>query len=340
MIQSAKSTLVVLFAGAMLAACDKTTSTDTASSSAPKARTLQLAHASAEREDDVYHNLAVNFSKQLETATDGKIKLQILGSAQLGGERDVVEGLQLGTVDMTAVSSIPLGTFAKRAMVLDLPYLFNSYQTAFSALDSEFIKPIEEDLEKINLKVLAWGHGGFRNAYNSKHSIRTLSDVKNLKMRVPENPLYLDTWRALDVNVTPMAFHELFTGLQQRTIDGAEAPTTLFYSGRYFEAAKFLSKTEHVYVALPLVISGKYWNSLDEKDQQKVLAAAKKAVKDQREYFIRNEAEVEKKLAEAGVTINADVDKNEFRKAVMPLYDKYSPEIGKELVQRALKLSN
>lgn len=339
MIQVAKTAIAVLFAGAMLAACDKSPSTDAVSSTAPKVKTLQLAHSSAEREDDVYHNLAVNFSKHLETETAGKIKVQILGGAQLGGERDVVEGLQLGTVDMTAVSSIPLGTFAKKAMVLDLPYLFNSYQTAFVALDSEFISPIEEDLEKINLKVLAWGHAGFRSVYNSKHSIRTLADLANLKIRVPENPLYLDTWRSFGVNVTPMAFHELFTGLQQRTIDGAEAPVTLFYSGRYFEAAKFLSKTEHVYVALPLVVSGKVWKSFDSEEQKAVLAAARKAVADQREYFLRSEAEVEKKLAEEGVTINADVEKSEFRKAVMPLYEKYSAEIGKELVDRAINLS-
>ena len=322
-----------------LSACGKGGSGDTAKHESKGPRTLQLAHVSVEQSEDMYHHLATNFAKRVEDQTKGAIKVQVLGGAQLGGERDVAEGMQLGTVDMSLLASFTLGTFEKKAMVFDLPYLFKDYQTAFKTLDSSFTDPIEADLEKSGLKILGWGHGGFRNLYNSKHAIRSLSDLSGMKVRTPESPIYVDTWQALGVNVTSMAYPELFTGLQQKTIDGAENPTALFYTSRFYEAAPYLSRTEHVYVAIPLVISGRVWDTLSADEKAIFQKAASESVQEQRQFLIQSEAQIEKKLMEAGVSINADVDKAQFRKAVMPIYEKYKTVIDPDLVTRAAALS-
>lgn len=329
---------VLVMLGA-LSACGKGGSGDTAHNDSKGPRTLQLAHVSVEQSEDMYHYLATNFAKRVEEQTKGGIKVQVLGGAQLGGERDVAEGMQLGTVDMSLLASFTLGSFEKKAMVIDLPYLFKDYQTAFKTLDSSFTDPIEADLEKSGLKILGWGHGGFRNLYNSKQAIRSLSDLSGMKVRTPESPIYVDTWRALGVNVTPMAYPELFTGLQQKTVDGAENPTALFHTSRFYEAAPYLSRTEHVYNAIPLVISGRVWDTLSADEKAIFQQAATQAVQEQRQFLIQSEAQVEKKLLDAGVSINADVDRAQFRKAVAPIYEKYRTVIDPDLVARALALS-
>lgn len=339
MMRIARTSLAVLAMAGLLAACDKAGPNDTTKTSGAAPRTIQLAHISVEQEDDMYHHLATGFAKRVAQKTDGKIKVQILGGAQLGGERDVAEGMQLGSVDMSVIASFALGAFEKKAMVFDLPYLFKDYQAAFTALDSDFTDPIEADLEKAGLKVLGWGHGGFRNLYNSKHAVRNLADLSGMKVRTPENPIYVDTWRALGVNVTSMAYPELFTGLQQKTIDGAENPTALFYTSRFYEAARYLSKTEHVYVAIPIVVSGRIWNSLSADEKAAFQAAADESIREQRQFLLQTEAATEKKLAEAGVTINADVDKAAFRKAAAAVYEKYKTTIDPDLVARAATLS-
>ncbi|SLN65517.1 TRAP transporter substrate-binding protein [Oceanibacterium hippocampi] len=302
-------------------------------------RTLQLAHVSVEKPDDMYHYLAVAFAAGVKEQSGGAIAIDVLGGAQLGGERQVAEGLQLGTIDMSLLGSFTLGNFEPKAMVFDLPYLFPTYDAAFKAMDSEFTAPIEDNLEGMGLKVLGWGHGGFRNLYNSKGPVRSLADMASMKVRIPETPVYVDTWRALGVNATSMAYPEVFTGLQQGTIDGGENPTLLYLSSHFYEAAKYLSKTEHVYVSIPLVVSGSVWSSLSDKEKAILQAAADQAVAAQRKFLVSGEGEAEKRLAEAGVTIVSDVDKAEFKKAVAPVYDRYADALGADLIEQAKQFS-
>lgn len=339
MLRTARTTLAIIAAATLLAACDKGGADRPQAASGAQPRTLQLAHVSVENEDDMYHHLAAGFAERVARHTNGAVKVQVLGGAQMGGERDVAEGMQLGSIDMSVIASFALGAFEKKAMVFDLPYLFKDYPTAFQALDSSFTDGIEADLERTGLKVLGWGHGGFRNLYNSKQPVRTLADLKDMKVRMPENPIYVDTWRALGVNVTSMAYPELFTGLQQRTIDGAENPTALYYTSRFYEAAKYLSKTEHVYVAIPIVVSARVWTSLAPEQQAAFQKAADEAIAAQRQFLLATEAATEKKLAEAGVAINSDVDKAAFRRAAAPVYERYKNTIDPELVTRAQALA-
>ena len=299
---------------------------------------FQLAHVSVESPEDMYQFFALRFQEGVEKLSNGSIAIEILGNAQLGGERDVAEGMQFGTVDMGILANFTFGPFDPKTMVFDLPYLFYTYEEAFRVLDSDVTKDVENSLQKIGFKVLGWGHGGFRNLYTTFGTVKELDDVRAKKIRVPQTPIYVDTWRALGANATSMAYSELFTGLQQKTIDGAENPASLFYTSHFYEAARYLSRTEHVYVSLPLVISTKLWEKLSAEEQQSMQKAASEAVKVQRQFFLTAEDDVYKKLADLGVTINQTVNKDAFRKAVLPVYETYKKQIGEDLLNKVLAL--
>lgn len=293
---------------------------------------IQAGHSEAESEESVHHVMWTNFANHVAELSGGSIEIQILGSSQLGAERDMVEGMQLGTVEMASTANMVLGAFMPEFMVLDLPYMYDDYATAYAVLDSDVMAEVYEKFaSECGVRILGVGQGGFRHTITNK-AITTLDDFTGMKIRVPENNLYIDTFAALGANPTPMAFNEVFTGIQQGTVDGFEIVAPVVLANSYYEVCSHISLTKHFFSPNPLMISESLWQTLTEEQQEIFKEAAKLACQEEREWVEKRETEVLEALEEKGMTVDYEVDMEAFKGAVSGLIEEYKPQIGEELV--------
>ncbi|WP_286973923.1 DctP family TRAP transporter solute-binding subunit [Acetomicrobium sp. UBA5826] len=300
-------------------------------------KTFLLGHILSANDDDPYQVFATNFAKNVEEMSAGKMKIQVIPNAQLGGERDMMEGMQFGTIQMCVQTNVNTGIFASKFLAFDLPFIFNNAAQAYKILDGPLGREVLDSLEPLGIKGLAWGEGGFRHMINKVRPIRVPSDVKGLKFRSLENPLYVDTYKALGTNPTPMAWTETFTALQQGTIDGMDIPINVIKANRFYEVAKYLSLTSHFYSPLYIAMSKNIWDSLSAEEQSIMMKAAKKAGDDERKFVQQNEELAINMMKAQGLQVNSDVDFAAFGKALSPVYEKYKDKIGTEFFNRLIQ---
>ena len=305
--------------------------TETAASPTEKL-VIQVAHASAENEDAFHHKNATLFKQYVEELSNGTIEIEIVGNAQLGGERDYVEGMQLGTIEMASTANMVLSNFDPRFAVFDLPYLFKDYATAYKVLDSDVVAElIESFAAESGVRILSFHNGGFRQ-FVGNVALNTVADIKGVKVRVPESDIYIDTFNALGANPTPLAYNDTFTALQQGTVDAFEIAPSVVLSDGFYEVCSDLSIINHLYAPAPFMISESLYQSLTAEQQEIISKAAKMAADDERAWFEEGEAGVLSKLQEKGMTIDTP-DVAEFQTVVNAsgLYEKYKAKIGEEL---------
>lgn len=229
---------------------------------------IQLAHASAENEDAFHHKNALFFKQYVEELSNGTIEIEIVGNAQLGGERDYVEGMQLGTIEMASTANMVLSNFDPRFAVFDLPYLFKDYATAYKVLDSDVVAElIESFAAESGVRILAFHNGGFRQ-FVGNVAINSAADMKGVKVRVPESDIYIDTFAALGANPTPLAYNDTFTALQQGTVDAFEIAPSVVLSDGFYEVCSDLSMINHLYAPAPFMISESLYQSLTAEQQE------------------------------------------------------------------------
>ena len=260
------------------------------------------------------------------------MEIEIVGNGQLGGERDLVEGMQLGTIEMASTANMVLSNFDPRFAVLDLPYLITDYETAYRVLDSDVIQDLQDSFaEQSGVRVLAYGQGGFRQVIGNV-AVNSLADMHGMKVRVPESDIYIDTFSALGANPTPLAYSETFTALQQGTVDAFEITPAVVLSAGFWEVCSDMNMTNHLFSPNPLMISENLFQSLTEEQQDILTEAAAKAAADQRQWLEDGEADTMAQLEEKGMTINYP-DLEELQNAVADsgLYEKYQETIGADL---------
>ncbi|MBZ4686587.1 MAG: TRAP-type transport system periplasmic protein [Clostridia bacterium] len=296
---------------------------------------LRVSHTLAP--DSHYQAGLEKFEELVEQKTDGKIDVQIFGSAQLGSERDAIEGVSLGTLEMTLTSTAPLANFSKAFLVFDLPFIFTDRESAYKAMDGEVGQKMLKDLESKGIKGLGLWENGFRNLTNSVRPINKPEDVKGLKIRLMENPVHMATFQTLGANPTPMPFGELFTALQQQTVDGQENPLIIIDTSKFYEVQDHLAMTGHFYAPAALLMNKKLFDELDADLQKAIIEAADEAKKFERQFCIDKEKELLEKLKEKGMQVTFP-DKEEFRKATMPVYEQFQDEIGKETIDAILNM--
>jgi len=299
--------------------------------------TLRLAHVV--NEQDVYQDAAEKFRDLVAERSDGKIKVEIFPNATLGDERTLLEGMQIGTVDMGIITNGPVSNFVEEIAVFELPFLFPSREKAIEVLDGDIGQEILGKLEGVNLKGLTYAERGFRNLTNSKRPVKSPADVDGLRVRVMENPVYVDSFRALGADAIPMAWNEALTAMQQGTIDGQENPVNVIYSFKLSETQKYLTMTRHTYAPAIIVMGMPAWQQLSEEAQEIVLEAAKEAANFERELSANSEGEQLQALRDQGMEIVEDADLAAFSEAVAPVYEKYGAKFGDYLprIQEALK---
>ncbi|MBO0902029.1 TRAP transporter substrate-binding protein [Jiella sp. MQZ13P-4] len=291
---------------------------------------------SADTHPDGYPTVeAVKYmSDVLKQSTDGRISIQVFDSHQLGEEKETIEQTKFGVIDLDRVNFAPMNGIVPATIVPCMPYIFTSKENMREVMDGPIGEDILKAFEPAGYVGLAVYDSGARSFYNSKHPIKTLDDLKGLKFRVIQSDLFVDMVNALGANATPMAYGEVYSGLQTGLIDGAENNWPSYESSKHYEVAKYYSLDQHSQCPEVLMMSKISWDKLSPEDQKAVREAAKKSVTKMRELWDAQEAKSRKIVEDAGVEIN-EVDVKPFIKAMDPIYEKYAdtPEL-KELVKR------
>ena len=226
-----------------------------AASAAPEYK-IKVAYISSESHPTA--QAMTGFAKDVDSASKGRIKVELYPNGQLGSDRELCEGVQMGTIQMVVSSTSALAGFDKRIQVLDLPYLFTTRKAAFDAVDGELGKKLNSYLEKKGFLVLGYQENGFRHVTNSKRPIKTPADLKGLKIRTMENPMHIAFFKELGANPTPMSWGELYTALQQGTVDAQENPYAMIDDGKFYEVQKYVSETGHVFSYEILIANKKF----------------------------------------------------------------------------------
>lgn len=296
--------------------------------------TFRAAHASAPTSTG--HQAFEFLDKELREKSGGRIGLEIFPNAQLGGEREAVENIQFGNIDLTFVSSAPVASFAPQFFAFDIPFLFKDRDQAYAVLDGEIGKGILTSLDGVGMVGLAYWENGFRQLTNNKKEIRTPADLEGMKMRTMENEVHIAAWRAEGANPAPLAFNELFTALQQGTFDAQEGPINLFYDMKFNEVQKFISKTNHIYSPWPLLANPDKLASLSAEDRVIFDAAVKAATDHQRQLAKEADDKAEAAMTAVTFTTLSDAELAQFVDKAAPIVDLVKQKAGADLVDQLL----
>lgn len=293
--------------------------------------TLKLGHI-AEPENP-YGMGATHFAELVKERSGGTVEIQVFPSSQLGNQRDLVEGLAFGTVDMTLTGTAVLGNFIPEVSVFDLPFIFRDVQHAYKALDTVGMDLCKKGENRGMITLAIW-ENGVRHMTNSKRPIKKPEDMKGLKIRVMEQPVYIEMMKCLGASPTPMAMSELYTALQKGVVDGEENPFSHIATKRFDEVQKYISITSHTYAPEPVLISTMAWNKLSA-DQQAMLRKAAEDTRDwQRALCREKEGAFRKTIEERGhAVVNDDVDKEAFAKATAPVWNLYIKQFGDSAIK-------
>ena len=262
----------------------------------------------------------VDLQKRIEKYSNGKMTIDIYPSSLLGNERDMIENVGLGIQDMVITATGPVPNFVPDFSVLDFPYLFGTAEEAYAAEDGPIGQKLLAELKPLGIAKAYFWENGFRDTTNSKRALVHPSDVKGLKIRTMENTIHMATYHQLGAIATPMAYGELFTALNQKTVDGQENPPVIIATDKLYEVQKYLSITHLFYSPSVLMISEKSYNALSDDLKKVVTKAAKESTDWERAYSQKSSAAGVVEMRKAGTKIN-EIDQTEWRKAVQPVYD-------------------
>ncbi len=272
----------------------------------------------------------------LSERTGGRITVKVFPASALGNNTELLEQLQAGTLEMAISSVAFLGSFTETTKLLDLPYLFKSNEAAVEILDGAVGQAMFKDLEKAGFKGLAWLATGWRHLTANKE-IRSPGDLRGLKVRVMENQMHIDHFNTIGASAVPMAFSELYTALQNKTMDAQENPFANIDGNRLYEVQKYIIKTGHIYDTSPLLASAGWWNTLSKDDQELIMSVVQEVLTFERQLSAENENELEQKIGANGKNVIiqlTDAERSAFREAAQPVYEKYAPQIGENLIRQ------
>ncbi|MFA8385387.1 MAG: TRAP transporter substrate-binding protein [Pelagibaca sp.] len=297
---------------------------------------LKLAWLTADSATDPYAIAARAFKTEIETAMPDRIEVSLFPNRQLGDDKEILEGLQFGTIDMGIITNAVVANLEPTYQLVDLPFLFGNAEQAHEVLDGPVGEQLAENLRVHGVVSLGAAEGGFRNMINNTRPVRTPEDVEGVKYRTMQNPVFIEMFSSLGGSPVPMAWGEVFTAMQQGAVDGLEIPTSVVNSNNYADVTKYLSFTRHTYSAIHLLMSERSFEGLPQDVQQAVLEAGEAAIEAQRAAVAAAEAEVVQALQDKGMEINDIEDVAAFRARVIPVYERFEPTIGSDLLDAAL----
>lgn len=302
---------------------------------------LKIGHV--EPEDRSTHKALLNFKKNVEERSGGSLKIDIFPNGALGGDVQLTESVAMGSLDMALPSTSVLTAYSEEFGVLDMPYLFTSSKAAFDALDNEVGAYLSEKVVQNGIDILGYSYNGPRSTTTNTGAIEKPEDLKGVKMRVMESPIFIDFYKTLGANPTPMSFTELYTGLQQGTVEAQENPPSLTFANKFYEVQKYSTIDEHVHNFLAFIINDAKFQSLSEDQKTILKEEAKNYVEEQRNMELEdNEKAIKDLETEGGLQTNilSEDQKKAFKEALVPMYEKYESQFGKELFDMCEKYNH
>ncbi|WP_052255147.1 DctP family TRAP transporter solute-binding subunit [Salinicoccus sp. YB14-2] len=297
-------------------------------------KTIRLAHLVNPTQST--HIMSEEFKKQVEEESDGRLKVELYPSGSLfPSDREAIEAVQLGNVEMTIPALASVSGFDQDFMILDLPYLFEDTEEAYSVLDGPFGQGLLDGLEDVNIKGLVYGENGFRHITNNIQPVHTPEDIEGQKMRTLESPVHADVFNAFGANASPFAFGEMYSTLQQGTYDAMESPIALMYTSNLYEVQQYMSLTSHVYMPVALLMNNDFYESLEPDLQEIVMDAAEDYRENQRVLSQEQNEEYMQEMVDAGLQVNdlTDEERQAFSEKAEPVYEKYEEMLGPELFE-------
>lgn len=290
---------------------------------------------------------SAHFGKTLKTAleekSNGRIKVEVYCNSEMGKASELLEGLQLGTIEMTVSTSANLGGFTDAVALLDLPYLFSCGAAATEAMDGEIGDGILAELEASGFHGLGWVTGNEKlwRLLTANDEIRLPSQLNGRKLRVMNNAIHEATWNTLGASAIPMAFSEVYSSLQNGTIDAQENPWGQIQGSKFYEVQTHIIKTEHSYDFSPILISKVFWEGLSAEDQALIQEAVDEITPAERAYTDELQDMAEKEAADYGCTIVelTPEEKAEWVKLGRSIYSKFADKIGQDRIDACLEIS-
>lgn len=323
-----KKKLAVLLSGAMLALVVAGCGGGDKKADAPKADAKPIVLKLAENQPEDYPTTVGDkeFAKIVNEKTNGRIKIDVYAGGQLGDEKSVIEAIQMGGIDLARVNAQPLSDFAKPLRVLSLPYLFRDEAQLWKVLDGTIGEELLSSLKESKMVGLAYYDSGARHFYNSKREVKLPADMQGLKIRVQQSAIMMDLVKSMGASPTPMAYGEVYSGLQSGVIDGAENNWPSYYSTSHYEVAKFMTLDYHTRTPEVIVMSKAIWDKLTPADQKIIKDAAKASEEIQKKSW----KDYEKKSIDAvkakGGTITEVTDYKAWQDAVKNMYETHGKE--------------
>jgi tripartite ATP-independent transporter DctP family solute receptor len=274
------------------------------------------------------------FARVVEQRTNGRIKIQNFYSGALGGERESIEAVQLGTQELTFTSTGPVPNFVPEAKILDIPFLFRDKAHAQAVLDGPIGSELLTKFDAKGFKALIWAENGIRHMTNSKRPVNVPADLKGLKMRTMENPIHIAAYKSLGIVPTPMAFPEVFTALQQGTVDGQENPLSVILFAKFSQVQKHLTLTGHVYSPALILMNKDAWEKLPADDKAIFMEAARESVKANRARVAEDDAKGVAELRSQGMQIVENPDKAKFIAALAGANAEFEKQFGKAAIDK------
>lgn len=262
---------------------------------------------------DTQHIAAKKFNDLLKEKTKGEIKLSLFPDSTLGNAQTMISAVRGGTIDLEMSGSPNFSGLEQKLNVIDIPFIFKNREHVYKVLDGEIGQSLLSALEDKGLKGLAFWDVGFRAFSNSKNPVNSPDDIKGLKVRTNQNPMYIQAFTLFGANPVPMPLAELYTALETRAVDAQEHPIGIFWSSKLYEVQKYLSLTNHGYTPLIVVMNKAKFDALAPELQTALISAAQEAGKYQRELNVQNEQEIIANLRKAGIEVIEEVDNTPFK---------------------------
>lgn len=297
---------------------------------------LRIGWTSGDGAQDPYAVGARAFKAALAERLGDRVEVQLFPNRALGDERPMLDGMRLGTVDMGVITNAVIAQVEPAFQLCDMPFLFGSEEQGHRVLDGAIGQQLKARLEARGVVPLGYMEGGFRHMINNVRPITRPEDLRGIKFRVLQSPIYIEMYRALGGNAVPMAWGETFTAVQQGAIDGLEIPLGVIDQNKYYEVTKYLSLTGHIYSMIGLLIAKRNLDRLPAEVRIAVVEAGAEATRAQRTANAEATKGFRDSLARQGMQVNDVVDKTAFRRGVLPMYESFRGQIGSDLVRDAL----
>jgi tripartite ATP-independent transporter DctP family solute receptor len=277
-------------------------------------RVLKLAYVMAP--GGPAHEAAQHFAELVEQKTDGKLRVKLFPSAQLGNDRELAEAVMIGSVDMVVGGTAPIGWYLPEYGAIEAPFTFRSYEHLDNVLGGPIGQEIADEFaRKRRTKILGWWHRGPRYLTTTDRRVTEPADLEGLKLRVPELPTYIEAWRILGANPTPITYSEIFMALKQGIVEGQENPLEVIHTSSFAEVQDYVMETEHLLGVYMFMVNQRVFDSLPSDQQQALLEAVEEAGKREHELMIQYDEQFAKQLKDAGMEF-VEVDRDAFRERV------------------------